>query len=42
MENARMGRTEQFTEVVFDSDRPEGAIVPATVTGHTGTQLTAT
>jgi len=42
MENPRMGRTEQFTEVAFDSDRPEGAIVPATVTGHTGTQLTAT
>jgi threonylcarbamoyladenosine tRNA methylthiotransferase MtaB len=42
MENPRMGRTEQFTEVAFDSDRPEGAIVAATVTGHTGTQLTAT
>src|SRR6056297_991342 len=41
MENPRMGRTEQFTEVVFDSDRPEGAIVHATVTGHTGTQLIA-
>jgi threonylcarbamoyladenosine tRNA methylthiotransferase MtaB len=41
MENPRMGRTEQFTEVTFDSDRPEGAIVSATVTGHTGTQLTA-
>jgi threonylcarbamoyladenosine tRNA methylthiotransferase MtaB len=41
MEHPRMGRTEQFTEVVFDSDRPEGAIVTATVTGHTGTQLTA-
>jgi|SRR6056297_297311 len=41
MENPRMGRTEQFTEVAFDSDRREGAIVSATVTGHTGTQLTA-
>ena len=41
MESPRMGRTEQFAEVVFDSDRPEGAIVTATVTGHIGTQLTA-
>jgi threonylcarbamoyladenosine tRNA methylthiotransferase MtaB len=41
MESPRMGRTEQFTEVLFDSDRPEGAIVPATVTGKTGTQLRA-
>ncbi|MEI4233138.1 tRNA (N(6)-L-threonylcarbamoyladenosine(37)-C(2))-methylthiotransferase MtaB [Roseovarius sp. D22-M7] len=41
MEHPRMGRTEQFTEARFDSDRPEGAIVTATVTGHTGTQLTA-
>ena len=41
MEHPRMGRTEQFTEVAFDSDRREGAIVSATVTGHTGTQLTA-
>ena len=40
MESPRMGRTEQFAEVVFDGDRPEGAIVTATVTGHTGTQLT--
>ncbi|OWU86060.1 2-methylthioadenine synthase [Oceanicola sp. 22II-s10i] len=31
MENARMGRTEQFAEVHFDSDRPEGQIVPATI-----------
>jgi threonylcarbamoyladenosine tRNA methylthiotransferase MtaB len=36
-----MGRTEQFTEVLFDSDRPEGVIVPATITGHTETQLLA-
>jgi threonylcarbamoyladenosine tRNA methylthiotransferase MtaB len=41
MESPRMGRTEQFTEVLFDSDRPEGAIVPATITGHTETQLLA-
>ncbi len=41
MENARMGRTEQFTEVVFDIDQPEGAIVSATVTGQRGRQLVA-
>ncbi|MBE0454650.1 tRNA (N(6)-L-threonylcarbamoyladenosine(37)-C(2))-methylthiotransferase MtaB [Roseovarius autotrophicus] len=41
METPRMGRTEQFTEVLFDSDRPEGAIIPATVTGHTASQLLA-
>jgi threonylcarbamoyladenosine tRNA methylthiotransferase MtaB len=41
MESPRMGRTEQFTEVLFDSDRPEGVIVPATITGHTETQLLA-
>src|SRR6056297_2415663 len=35
MESPRMGRTGQFTEVRFESDRAEGAIVPATVTGHT-------
>jgi threonylcarbamoyladenosine tRNA methylthiotransferase MtaB len=36
-----MGRTEQFTEVAFDSERREGEIVKAIVTGHTDTQLTA-
>jgi threonylcarbamoyladenosine tRNA methylthiotransferase MtaB len=41
MENPRMGRTEQFTEVAFASDRPEGEIVEAAVTGHNDTQLTA-
>jgi threonylcarbamoyladenosine tRNA methylthiotransferase MtaB len=41
MEHPRMGRTEQFTEVAFDSDRREGEIVKAIVTGHTDTQLTA-
>ena len=41
MENPRMGRTEQFTEVVFEADRAEGAIVDATVTGVKGHQLTA-
>jgi threonylcarbamoyladenosine tRNA methylthiotransferase MtaB len=41
MEAPRMGRTEQFTEVVFESDRPEGQIVQARVTGWQGGQLTA-
>jgi threonylcarbamoyladenosine tRNA methylthiotransferase MtaB len=41
MEHPRMGRTEQFAEVAFASDRPEGEIVEATVTGHDTTQLTA-
>ncbi|KRS16801.1 tRNA (N(6)-L-threonylcarbamoyladenosine(37)-C(2))-methylthiotransferase MtaB [Roseovarius indicus] len=41
MENPRMGRTEQFTEVVFGADRAEGAIVDVTVTGVKGHQLTA-
>ena len=41
MENARMGRTEQFTEVVFDRDHPESQIVQATITGFAGQQLTA-
>ncbi len=41
MENPRMGRTEQFTEVTFDEDRPEGQIVTATITGLQGQQLTA-
>jgi threonylcarbamoyladenosine tRNA methylthiotransferase MtaB len=41
MESPRLGRTEQFTETLFAEDRPEGAIITATVTGHTGTQLLA-
>lgn len=41
MENPRMGRTEQFTEVTFDADQPESQIVTAKITGQTQTQLTA-
>ena len=33
MESPRMGRTAQFAEVRFDTDRTEGAIVPARITG---------
>jgi threonylcarbamoyladenosine tRNA methylthiotransferase MtaB len=36
-----MGRTEQFTEVLFDSDQPEGRIILADITGTTGQQLSA-
>jgi threonylcarbamoyladenosine tRNA methylthiotransferase MtaB len=39
MENPRMGRTEQFTEVAFAADQPEGRIVTARITGHDGRQL---
>ena len=41
MENPRMGRTEQFTEVCFDADQVEGEIVTAPILGQTGTQLIA-
>ncbi|MDF1668311.1 MAG: tRNA (N(6)-L-threonylcarbamoyladenosine(37)-C(2))-methylthiotransferase MtaB [Roseovarius sp.] len=41
MENPRMGRTEQFTEVTFATDQPESQIVTAAITGATATQLTA-
>ena len=41
MENPRMGRTEQFTEVAFGADQPEGRIVTARIAGQDGRQLTA-
>ena len=41
MENPRMGRTEQFTEVAFAADQPEGRIVTARITGWAGDRLTA-
>ena len=41
MENPRMGRTAQFAEVTFDSDRPEGEIVHTTIRDRTDTQLVA-
>ncbi|MEM7733820.1 MAG: MiaB/RimO family radical SAM methylthiotransferase, partial [Pseudomonadota bacterium] len=41
MESPRMGRTEQFAETVFESDRPEGDIVTAQVTGARQGQLLA-
>ncbi len=41
MENPHMGRTEQFTEVSFDTPYPEGQIVTAKITGQTATLLRA-
>ncbi|TDT73166.1 threonylcarbamoyladenosine tRNA methylthiotransferase MtaB [Litoreibacter halocynthiae] len=41
MENPRMGRTEQFTETLFDTDQPVGQIIPARIIGTEGTQLRA-
>ena len=41
MESPHMGRTEQFTEAVFDAPRAEGQIVAAHITGARGTQLLA-
>ena len=41
IENPRMGRTEQFTEVAFSADQPEGQILTATILGVAGQQLTA-
>jgi threonylcarbamoyladenosine tRNA methylthiotransferase MtaB len=41
MENPRMGRTEQFTEVTFGLDQPVSQIVTAKITGSRDHQLTA-
>lgn len=38
-EGPRIGRTEQFTEVTFATDQPEGAILTATIRGHDGSKL---
>ena len=40
-ERTDMGRTEQFTEVVFDAPQPEGQIVTARITGTRDTRLVA-
>ena len=40
-EGPRIGRAEQFTEVVFDADQSEGQIVTARITGQQGGMLTA-
>lgn len=41
IESPRLGRTGQFTEVVFDSDQTEGAILTTRITGHRGGKLLA-
>ncbi|SEM61259.1 threonylcarbamoyladenosine tRNA methylthiotransferase MtaB [Gemmobacter aquatilis] len=41
LEGPRLGRTEQFTEVGFGADQPEGQIVTARITGFAGERLTA-
>ncbi len=41
MESPRMGRTEQFTEVSFSNDQPEGLIVTASIASHHNGQLLA-
>lgn len=41
LESTRMGRTEQFTEVLFSADQPEGQIVTAHINGVNGTRLAA-
>ena len=40
-ESPRMGRTEQFTEVMFEADHPEGQILTATIRGSQGARLLA-
>jgi hypothetical protein len=37
----RLGRTEQFTEVAFDTDQPEGQIVLARIIGQAQGKLLA-
>jgi threonylcarbamoyladenosine tRNA methylthiotransferase MtaB len=41
MENPRMGRTEQFTEVTFETDHPESQIITAKIIGIRDNRLTA-
>jgi threonylcarbamoyladenosine tRNA methylthiotransferase MtaB len=41
MEGLRMGRTGQFTEVLFGADQPEGQIVQAVIRGFEAGQLRA-
>jgi len=41
MESPRMGRTEQFTEVDFGTDQPEGQIIRTKIAGQNGQRLVA-
>ncbi|MDB6178736.1 tRNA (N(6)-L-threonylcarbamoyladenosine(37)-C(2))-methylthiotransferase MtaB [Paracoccus sp. Z330] len=40
-EGPRMGRTEQFSEVTFSVDQPEGTLMDVAIQGHDGLRLTA-
>ena len=40
-EGCRIGRTEQFAEVAFATDQPEGTILTTRILGHNGHRLTA-
>jgi threonylcarbamoyladenosine tRNA methylthiotransferase MtaB len=40
-EGPRLGRTEQFTEVAFGADQPEGALMELRITAHDGARLLA-
>ena len=40
-EGPRLGRTEQFTEVSFDTDQPEGVIQQVVIRGQDGARLLA-
>ena len=40
-EGPRMGRTEHFAEVAFQTDQPEGALIDVVIAGHDGQQLIA-
>ncbi|MFV0293893.1 MAG: tRNA (N(6)-L-threonylcarbamoyladenosine(37)-C(2))-methylthiotransferase MtaB [Paracoccus sp. (in: a-proteobacteria)] len=40
-EGPRLGRTEQFAEVIFDRDMPEGTLSDVVITGHDGQHLIA-
>ncbi|MFW2588659.1 tRNA (N(6)-L-threonylcarbamoyladenosine(37)-C(2))-methylthiotransferase MtaB [Sagittula sp. SSi028] len=42
MESPELGRTEQFTEVLFDAPQDVGQIISATIHGQTDTQLLGT
>ncbi len=40
-EGPRLGRTDQFAEVAFAADQPEGSVIEATIAGHDGQRLIA-
>jgi threonylcarbamoyladenosine tRNA methylthiotransferase MtaB len=40
-EGPRLGRTESFAEVTFDTDQPEGSLIRLRLAGHDGQRLRA-